>query len=98
MPRRRAPPASALALTQANLVADALRAAQPDLEVELVEISSAGDEDQQQRIDAFGSEGIFVKALEQAVRDGKADAAVHSLKDVPTEDADGLVLAAFLKR
>ena len=99
MPRLRlATRASALALVQSHLAADAIRAAHPDLEVELVEVSTRGDRDQATPLSAMGGEGVFVTAVRDAVREGRADAAVHSLKDMPTMPVAGLVIAAMLER
>ena len=89
---------SRLALVQARLVADALRAAHPDLEVKLVEVSTEGDRDRATPLSVLGGRGVFVKAVEDALLDGRADVAVHSLKDVPTEDVPGLVIAAVPER
>jgi hydroxymethylbilane synthase len=89
---------SALALAQVALAATALRAAQPDLQVEVVEITTKGDQDRQTSLRLLGGQGIFVGAVREAVLDGRADAAVHSLKDVPTTPADGLVLGGMLER
>ncbi len=84
--------ASLLAMTQSRWVADRLAAA-TGREVELVEVSTTGD-----RVDTplaqLGGTGVFVGALREALLDGRIDVAVHSLKDLPTAPADGLVLAA----
>ena len=99
MPRLRlATRASALALVQSHLAADAIRAAHPDVEVELVEVSTRGDRDQATPLSAMGGEGVFVTAVRDAVREGRADAAVHSLKDMPTMPVAGLIIAAMLER
>lgn len=86
---------SALALAQASAVADALRAAGRD--VELVEITTKGDVSRAP-LESIGGTGVFVTALREALLDGRVDLAVHSLKDLPTADADGLVLAAVPAR
>ncbi len=99
MPRLRlATRASALALVQAHLAADALRAAHPGLEVELIEVTTRGDRDQATPLRAMGGEGVFVAAVRDAVREGRADAAMHSLKDMPSQPVSGLVVAAMLER
>ncbi|MGE3962210.1 MAG: hydroxymethylbilane synthase [Dehalococcoidia bacterium] len=99
MPRiRLATRGSALALVQTEMAAAALRAADPAVEVEFVEVSTKGDQDQSASLRLLGGEGIFVGAVREAVLGGRADAAVHSLKDVPTLPAEGLVLAAMLER
>lgn len=97
-PLRIATRASRLALWQANHVADLLRAAAPTLAVELVHVTTTGDRDQTGRLSAFGGLGVFTREVQRAVLDGQADLAVHSLKDLPTEPAAGLVLAAVPAR
>lgn len=89
--------ASLLARTQSGLVADALRA-RLDREVVLVEVSTRGDVDQTTPLASFGGVGVFVSAVRDAVLRGDADVAVHSLKDLPTGDAEGLRLAAIPPR
>jgi hydroxymethylbilane synthase len=88
--------ASPLAQWQANWVAEQLRAA--GVEVDLVPITTAGDRDQQGPIGAIGTSGVFTKELQRALLDGRIDVAVHSLKDLPTENVEGLVLAAVPAR
>ena len=88
---------SPLALHQAALVRDALATLDPDLDVELVEITSDGDSDPRE-LREIGERGIFATALEQQLRDGLIDAAVHSSKDLALGDQPGLVLAAWLPR
>lgn len=84
--------ASKLALAQANFVAGRLREAHPGLEIELVEITTAGDRDQSSPL----SEGVgwFTTAIQQALQAGDVDVAVHSFKDLPTKRPEGLVIAA----
>ena len=96
-PLRVATRASILALRQSEWVADRLRAAWPGLEVELVPASTPGDRDKQTPLTALG-QGIFVKGVEELLLAGRADIAVHSLKDVPTALTPGLELAAFPTR
>ncbi|PZF83137.1 hydroxymethylbilane synthase [Jiangella anatolica] len=86
---------SKLALTQSGLVADRLRAL--GREVELVEITTRGDVTTAP-LETIGGTGVFVAALREALLDGQVDLAVHSLKDLPTAPADGLVLAAVPER
>ncbi|MEX2141862.1 MAG: hydroxymethylbilane synthase [Pirellulales bacterium] len=88
--------ASPLAQWQANWVAEQLRAGGVD--VELVPITTAGDRDQQGPIGAIGTSGVFTKELQRALLDGRIDLAVHSLKDLPTENVAGLLLAAVPTR
>jgi len=89
---------SALALWQAEHVADLLRAAHPGIEVELVPMTTEGDRIQDSPLSKVGGKGLFTKELEVAMRDGRADLAVHSCKDVPAELPEDMVLAAFLER
>ncbi|WNB85683.1 hydroxymethylbilane synthase [Cellulomonas sp. ATA003] len=84
--------ASALALTQTGTVADLLAAAGP-LRTELVRITTDGDRLTGSLV-ALGGTGVFVTALREALLDGRCDVAVHSLKDLPSAGADGLVLGA----
>lgn len=90
--------ASRLALWQAEHVAGLLRAAAPAATVELVHVTTAGDRDQTGALRSFGGIGVFTREVQRAVLDGRADLAVHSLKDLPTESALGLVLAAVPER
>ncbi len=89
---------SPLARHQTESVADALRASHPGLEIEVVVVRTSGDENASTPLDRIGGQGIFVGEVEAALRDGRADAAVHSAKDLPsTMDAD-LVMAAVPPR
>jgi hydroxymethylbilane synthase len=89
---------SALALWQANHVADALsRLPQVDA-VELRPMSTRGDEILDRSLQKIGGKGLFIKELEIAMQAGEADIAVHSMKDVPAEMPDGFCIAAVLKR
>src|SRR5262249_34276116 len=90
--------ASRLALWQAEHVAGLLRSAAPHVQFEIVHVSTAGDRDQTGRLSSFGGLGVFTREVQKAVLDGTADIAVHSLKDLPTESAAGLVLAAVPAR
>jgi hydroxymethylbilane synthase len=89
---------SALALWQAEHVAALLRAAHPGVSVELVPMSTRGDEVLDQPLATIGGKGLFLKELEMAMLEGRADLAVHSLKDVPAELEPGFVLPAMLPR
>jgi hydroxymethylbilane synthase len=89
---------SALALWQAEHVAARLRAAHPDLRVELVPMTTRGDQILDQPLASIGGKGLFLKELEVAMLDGRADLAVHSLKDVPAELEPGFTLPAILPR
>jgi hydroxymethylbilane synthase len=89
---------SRLALTQAELVADALRAASPDLDVAIIPITTAGDRDRAKPFGEIGQRGVFVKEIEEALLAGGVDVAVHSAKDMTSTAADGLVVGAYLRR
>ena len=89
---------SALALWQANHVQDLLKEAHPGIEIELVKIVTQGDRILDRPLSEIGGKGLFLKELERAMLDGEADLAVHSMKDVPAEMAEGLVLDAVLPR
>ena len=92
---------SALALVQANLIAAQCHAAFPALTFELQIIKTTGDKLQKSSLSQKGEtlpKGLFTKELEVALANGHADIAVHSLKDLPTDLPDGLILAATPKR
>ena len=89
---------SLLAYTQTQQTVELLKAQHPDCEFEIVKISTHGDAVTDKPLTAFGGTGVFVKELENAILEGRADFAIHSLKDVPSIQPDGLVLAAFPTR
>lgn len=89
---------SALAMAQAGKVVKDLEKANPGLKVRLEVIKTSGDADQSTSLDKFPVLGAFVKEIQNALLDGRIDAAVHSLKDVPEEQPEGLVFAAFPPR
>lgn len=89
---------SPLALWQTEHVAQRLRDAHPGLSVELVPLSTRGDEILDRSLAAIGGKGLFLKELEIAMQRGDADCAVHSLKDVPMELEPGFALPAILTR
>jgi hydroxymethylbilane synthase len=89
---------SRLALWQAEHVKARLEALHRGLSVALLALSTRGDELLDVRLDQAGGKGLFVKELEQALADGRADLAVHSMKDVPAALPAGFVLAAILER
>jgi hydroxymethylbilane synthase len=89
---------SQLALWQAEHVAERLRAHHPGVEVELLGLSTQGDRILDVPLAKIGGKGLFVKELETAMLEGRADLAVHSIKDVPMELPAGLVLGAILPR
>jgi hydroxymethylbilane synthase len=87
---------SRLALRQAELAAERLRA--PGVEIALVPITTAGDRDRTKPFGQIGARGVFVKELEEALLAGRIDVAVHSAKDMTSEDTEGLVVGAYLER
>lgn len=89
---------SPLALWQAEHVAQRLRDAHPGLQVELLPLSTRGDEVLDRSLAVIGGKGLFLKELEVAIAEGRADLAVHSLKDVPAQLERGFELAAILER
>jgi len=89
---------SLLAYTQTQQTVELLNAQHPDCEFEIIKISTHGDAVTDKPLTAFGGTGVFVKELENAILEGRADFAIHSLKDVPSIQPDGLVLAAFPTR
>ena len=82
---------SRLAIAQAEWVASAILEAHPGLEVSLVEVSTTGDEDRTSPVTVLTEVGAFVRAVQQAVLEGRADLAVHSCKDLPVEGPPDLV-------
>ncbi|MBP7016686.1 MAG: hydroxymethylbilane synthase [Smithella sp.] len=89
---------SKLALTQTNFVADKLKKAIPDAEVEICVIKTSGDIMQDVSLLTIGGQGVFVKEIEEALLSEKIDLAVHSMKDVPGENPEGLIFSAILPR
>src|SRR6056300_1660251 len=89
---------SPLALWQANHVADRLRQLHPDLDVQLLGMTSRGDQLLDRPLYKVGGKGLFVKELETSLLDGRADIAVHSMKDVPMELPPGLTLGVICER
>ena len=100
-PLRIATRASRLAMWQAEHVRHLLTSAAPERTVEIVPLSTIGDRDKTEALTQLGGSsgvGIFTREIQAALLDGRADIAVHSLKDLPTEQADGLTLAAVPQR
>jgi len=89
---------SRLALWQAEHVAALLRAAHQGLDVELVPMVTEGDRILDRALAEVGGKGLFIKELEVAMYEGRADLAVHSMKDVPADLPEGMVLASVLER
>jgi hydroxymethylbilane synthase len=92
--------ASALARAQTDVVIGMLTGAWPELACETRVIATAGDRSQEsgRPLPEIGGKGLFTAELERALREGEIDVAVHSLKDLPTEDADGVVVGAVTRR
>ena len=86
---------SALAIWQAEHVAARLRSAQPGLRVELVPFVTEGDRTLDRALPEIGGKGVFTVEIEAALRDGRVDLAVHSLKDLPTEPPEGILIGAI---
>jgi len=97
-PLRIATRKSQLALWQAEHVATLLRRAHAGLEVELVPMVTQGDRIQDRSLAAIGGKGLFIKELEVALEERRADIAVHSMKDLPGDLPAGLTIAAVLER
>lgn len=89
---------SKLALWQTNHIADLLRQAWPGLKVEIEIFSTKGDQILDTPLPLIGGKGLFTAELESALREGTIDAAVHSLKDLPTESPAGLAVGAVPER
>lgn len=89
---------SPLALWQARHVAELLVNSSPAISVELVEIQTAGDDVRDVPLFVLGGIGVFTKAIQDALLENRVDIAVHSLKDLPTVEVEGLVLGAVPKR
>ncbi|MEE3103668.1 MAG: hydroxymethylbilane synthase [Actinomycetota bacterium] len=89
---------SALARWQVDRLAELLATVLPDVTLEPVVVETAGDRDQVTPLDEMGGQGVFVKEVQAAVLDGRADISVHSAKDLPAFTPEGLVLAAVPER
>ena len=76
---------STLAVTQSQIVMEAIRKAHPEMELELVTMKTTGDKILHTSLDKVGGKGLFVKELDIALREGRIDLSVHSLKDMPME-------------
>ena len=90
--------ASSLAVEQAREASLALSRTHPDIEVEIVQIHAIGDHDKVSPIAKLGARGVFVSTLEDRLVSGEIDAAVHSLKDMPTDTNEGFIIASVLER
>lgn len=90
--------ASRLAVIQAEIVMDAIRKHHPELQLELVTMTTTGDQILDRTLDQIGGKGLFVKELDRALLAGKVDLTVHSMKDLPTELNPALPIVAVSKR
>lgn len=89
---------SSLALAQARAWIAALHEARPGLDVEELHVTTTGDRIQDRSLSEIGGKGLFIKEIEQAVIENRAQLAVHSMKDVPAELMDGLVIGCIPRR
>ena len=89
---------STLAVAQTRIVMEQIQAHHPELELELVTMKTTGDKILDKALDKIGGKGLFVKELDRALREGRIDISVHSLKDMPMEVTPGLGLAVFSQR
>lgn len=89
---------SKLAMAQTNMVAEAMKQAEPGLIVEIVPVVTTGDRILDRSLTEFGGKGVFISEFEEGILSGQFDAAVHSAKDMPMELAEGLEVSAVLPR
>ena len=89
---------SRLAVRQSELVIEAIARAHPELKLKLLTMKTTGDRILDRPLDKIGGKGLFVRELDAALRDGRADLTVHSCKDLPMELPSDLPLAAFTRR
>jgi len=89
---------SKLAVIQAQIVIDTVRKIYPDIDFEIVTIKTTGDAILDKSLDEVGGKGLFIKEIEQALADGSIDLAVHSYKDMPYQETDGLPVVALSAR
>jgi hydroxymethylbilane synthase len=89
---------SKLALIQTEILANNLRKLDPSLKCDIIKIKSSGDINKNKLLFSVNEKGVFEKEVDRAVLEGKADFAVHSIKDIPTELDDELVIGSILRR
>ncbi len=89
---------SLLAMWQAEHIQGRLKALYPDCDVEILGMTTQGDQILDKTLSKIGGKGLFIKELEQALQEGRADLAVHSIKDVPMDLPEGFALAAIGER
>ena len=87
---------STLAVIQSRLVMDALQAAHPDIRLELVTMKTTGDKILDRTLDQGGGKGLFVRELDDALREGRVDLTVHSCKDLPMDLAEDLPVLSLI--
>ncbi|MBN1124321.1 MAG: hydroxymethylbilane synthase [Sedimentisphaerales bacterium] len=97
-PLRVATRSSDLALAQSGMVIDALRNSHPDLEIQIVKVLTKGDQDRTTALWKMGGMGFFTTQVEQALLESRAEVAIHSFKDMPTQVTEGLTVAAIFER
>ena len=90
--------ASRLAMIQTELIIETLKNVFPDIKLEIFPILTTGDKIQNRSLAELGGKGLFIKGLEEALLEGKADLAMHSLKDVPPSLEESFCIPAVLKR
>jgi len=89
---------SALAVIQAQIVIDAVKKTNLTIDFEIVKIKTTGDKILDKSLDEVGGKGLFIKEIEQALADGSIDIAVHSYKDMPYQETEGLPVVALSER
>ena len=89
---------SALAVIQARIVIDSVKEKNPNIDFEIVTIKTTGDKILDKSLDTVGGKGLFIKELESALADCSIDIAVHSYKDMPYQETDGLPIVALSER
>ncbi len=89
---------SPMALWQANFIKEKILEKHPSIQVELVELLTAGDKDLTRRTSEIGGKSVFVKELQRALLNNEADIAVHSVKDMSVQPTDQLILGAIFER
>lgn len=89
---------SRLAVIQSELIMGLIAQAHPEIELELVTMKTTGDRILDRPLDKVGGKGLFVKELDRALLEGRIDLSIHSLKDMPMEQPEGLPIVAYSKR
>ena len=89
---------SRLAVAQAEIIRDLIRRNHPEIQIEIVTMKTTGDRILDKSLESVGGKGLFVKELDMALRDGRIELAVHSLKDMPMEVPKELPILAYGKR